>query len=54
MNNIKCQIVERTSAKGNKYIALEVYLTPNYKKVVFLEQAEIELLKLAVAETNGK
>ena len=50
MNNIKCQIVEKTSAKGNKYIALEIYLTPNYKKVVFLDPAEIELIKLSVAD----
>lgn len=45
--NLKCQIVEKVSAKGNKYIALEVYLTPDYKKVVFLDQAEIELIKLS-------
>lgn len=45
--NLKCQIVEKVSQKGNKYLCLEIYLTPTYKKVVFLDTAEIELVKLA-------
>lgn len=50
--NLKCQIVEKTSQKGNKYLCLEIYLTPDYKKVVFLDTAEIELVKLANANKN--
>ena len=44
---IKCNLVEKVSKKGNNYLCLEIYLTDTYKKVVFLEQAEIELLKLS-------
>lgn len=45
--NLQCQIVEKTSQKGNKYICLEIYITKEYKKVVFLDSAEVELIKLA-------
>lgn len=44
--NLKCQVVEKISSKGNAYICLEVYLTDTYKKVIFLENAEVELLKM--------
>lgn len=44
--NVKCQLVEKVSQKGNKYLCLEITLTDNYKKTVFLDNAEIELLKL--------
>lgn len=43
---IKCELVERVSSKGNKYTALVVHLTENLEKLVFLSQAEVELLKL--------
>lgn len=44
---IKCNLVEKVSKKGNNYLCLEIYLTDTYKKIVFLEQAEVELLKLS-------
>ena len=44
---IKWNLVEKVSKKGNNYLCLEIYLTDTYKKVVFLEQAEVELLKLS-------
>lgn len=44
---IKCNLVEKVSKKGNNYLCLEIYLTDTYKKIVFLEPAEIELLKLS-------
>lgn len=44
--NIKCQLVEKVSQKGNKYLCLEIFLTDSYKKVVFLDTAEVELIKL--------
>lgn len=44
--NLQCQIVEKTSSKGNKYVALEIAITKDYKKVVFLDSAEVELIKL--------
>lgn len=43
---IKCSLVERTSKEGNKYVALEIELTNTYKKLVFLTQAEKELIVL--------
>lgn len=30
---------------GKEYIALEIEITPDYKKVVFLDPAEIALVK---------
>lgn len=50
--NFNCQIVEKTSSKGNKYICLEIQITKDYKKVVFLDSAEVELIKLANASKN--
>lgn len=45
--NLKCQVVEKVSQKGNKYICLEIFITEDYKKVVYLDSAEIELIKLS-------
>lgn len=45
--NVKAVLVERTSKKGNKYTCVEVYITNNIKKIVFLNDAEIELLRLS-------
>lgn len=42
---MKCEIVEKTSKNGNKYIVLEIHLTPTYTKDVFLDKAEVELIK---------
>ncbi len=44
---IKAEIVEKVSNKGNKYICIEITITDTYKKIVFLEQAELELIKLS-------
>ena len=38
---------ERTSKKGKKYVVLVIKLTDTYDKLVFLDKAEIELLKLS-------
>ena len=43
---IKGTLEERVSKKGNKYTVLVVKLTDTLEKLVFLEQSEIELLKL--------
>lgn len=48
---VKAVVVERTSKSGNPYVAIEVYITDKIKKLVFLTQAELELLKL---QTNNK
>lgn len=44
--NIKANLVEKVSKKGNSYICVELYLTDTLKKLVFLTDAELELLKL--------
>ncbi len=50
--NIKAELVQRTSKKGTPYVAIEITLTENIKKLVFLSQAELELLRLSSA--SGK
>lgn len=42
---VNATLEERTSKKGNAYMCVVLKLTPNYEKIVFLEPAEIELLK---------
>lgn len=44
---LKCNLIEKVSKTGNNYLCLEIYLTDTYKKIVFLDKAEIELLKLS-------
>lgn len=48
---IKAVLVEKTSKSGNPYVAIEVYITDKVKKLVFLTEAELELLKL---QSNNK
>lgn len=43
----KATLETRKSKKGNDFQALVIKLTDNYEKLVFLEPAEIELLKLS-------
>jgi len=40
------RLEERTSKKGKKYTVLVIKLTDTYEKLVFLDKAEIELLKI--------
>ncbi len=42
---VKCTLETRQSKKGNDYQVLVVKLTDSYEKLVFLEPAEVELLK---------
>lgn len=44
---IRAEIVEKTSKSGKKYQCLEIYLTDDYKKVVFLDKAELALVELS-------
>lgn len=41
-------VLEKVSSKGNKYKALEIYITSNVKKTMFLSDAEYELILLNV------
>lgn len=46
MNNTVSAILEtRTSKAGKTYTVLVIKLTPTYEKLVFLDKAEIELIK---------
>ena len=49
----KATLETRTSKKGNQYEVLVVQLTYKLEKLVFIEQAELELLKL-IAEKKDK
>lgn len=49
---VKCQLVEKVSKKGTKYICLEMQLTETYKKIVFLTDAEIELIRVNSTNKN--
>ncbi|MDD6224161.1 MAG: hypothetical protein PUB18_04080 [bacterium] len=42
---VKATLEEKVSKNGNKYQVVVLKLTDNYEKLVFLEKAEIELLK---------
>ena len=51
---LKATLVKKTSKKGNDYECLMIELTPTYKKVVFLEDAELELLKFCDNKSTKK
>lgn len=44
--DVKATLVTKTSKTGNLYDCIELELTPTYKKLVFLDTAEKELLAL--------
>lgn len=44
--DVKATLVEKTSKSGNKYKCVELHLTDTYTKIVFLDNAELELLAL--------
>lgn len=50
----KATLETRTSKKGNEYEVLVIKLTDKLEKLVFLEQAELELLKLSNSKDNKK
>lgn len=54
MNNLKleCSLETRTSKKGNTYEVLVIKLTDKLEKLVFLEQAELELFKMYSSKNN--
>lgn len=45
--DVKAQLVDKISKDGNKYQAIVIKITPTYEKMVFLEKAEVELLKVS-------
>ena len=53
MKEFKATLETRTSKKGSQYEVLVIKLTDKLEKLVFLDQAELELLKLS-SEDNKK
>lgn len=47
MKEVKATLETRQSKKGSDYQVLVIKLTDTYEKLVFLEQAELELIKLS-------
>lgn len=45
--DVKCRLETRTSKEGKPYEVLVIQLTSTYEKLVFLDSAEKELLKLS-------
>lgn len=39
------KLVKKVSKTGNEYYCIEIQLTPDYVKTVFLDRAELALLK---------
>lgn len=47
---LNAEVVERMSKKGNKYICIVIHITPDYEKVVYLDNAELELIKISTIQ----
>lgn len=45
--DLKCQLVTRTSKEGKPYEVIVIQLTDTYEKLVFLDTAEKELVKMS-------
>ena len=48
----KATLETRTSKKGSQYEVLVIKITNNIEKLVFLEPAELELLKLSNSKSS--
>lgn len=46
MKQLEYRIEKRISKSNNEYTVLIIKLTPTYEKTIFLDSAEIELLKM--------
>ena len=51
---LKATLVKKTSKKGNDYECVMLELTPTYQRVVFLDDAELELLKFCDNKSTKK
>ena len=47
-------IHEKTSKNGKPYICLDVNLTPTYTKTFFLEESDVQVLKLYLENESLK
>lgn len=48
----KATLETRTSKKGSEYEVLVIKITDNIEKLIFLEPAELELLKLSNSKSS--
>lgn len=48
----KATLETRTSKKGSQYEVLVIKITDNIEKLVFLEPAELELLKMSDSKSS--
>lgn len=51
---IKATLETRKSQKGNDYEVIVIKITDNIEKLVFLEPAELELLKMNSKKSTSK
>lgn len=49
---VKAILCEKVSKKGNTYTCVEIYITENIKKLVFLTDAEKELLQIKESKSD--
>lgn len=52
--NIIAKLEERTSKDGKPYICIVVKITDNVEKIVFLDKAEMELIRLTYGNGNSQ
>lgn len=53
--DLKCSLKEGISEKsGKSYVYVSIMLTPTYEKRVFLDSAELELLKVVANKNVSK
>lgn len=51
--DLKCSLKEGISEKSGKtYVYVSIMLTPTYEKKVFLDNAELELIRVVANKTN--
>lgn len=51
---IPAKLEQRTSKVGNQYLCLVVEIAPEVEKLVFLDKAELALIKLVYGKQNLK
>lgn len=51
---ITAELVNKVSKNGKSYVCVELYLTDNVKKTVFLTDAEVELVKMFYSQKANK
>lgn len=52
--DVKATLETRQSKAGNTYDVIVIKLTDSYEKLVFLDKAELELLKQKNTNSKGK